>query len=117
LQAEARSAISTLTPPMPAGALAVGGSARALRKLVGRSLGPDELAEATRILRRLSAEELSERYDVDVWRARALPAGAAILTEFQSLLHVPLEVGKAGLREGVLLDLLDRLPAVQAGGR
>jgi exopolyphosphatase / guanosine-5'-triphosphate,3'-diphosphate pyrophosphatase len=117
LQAEARSAISTLTPPMPAGALAVGGSARALRKLVGRSLGPDELAEATRILRRLSAEELSERYDVAVWRARALPAGAAILTEFQSLLHVPLEVGKAGLREGVLLDLLDRLPAVQAGGR
>jgi exopolyphosphatase/pppGpp-phosphohydrolase len=102
---------------MPAGAVAVGGSARALRRLVGKSLGADELAEATQILRRLSAEELSERYDVDVWRAGALPAGAAILTELQSLLHVPLEVGKAGLREGVLLDLLDRLPAVQAGGR
>jgi exopolyphosphatase/guanosine-5'-triphosphate,3'-diphosphate pyrophosphatase len=117
LRAEARSAVSKLTPPMPGVALAVGGSARALRKLVGKSLGPDELAEATRILRRLSAEELSERYDLDVWRARALPAGAAIVTELQSLLHVPLEVLKAGLREGVLLDLLDRLPAVQAGGR
>ena len=117
LRAEARAAVSRLTPPLPAGAVAVGGSARALRKLVGKSLGPDELAEATQILRRLSAEELSERYDVDVWRARALPAGAAILAELQSLLHVPLEVGKAGLREGVLLDLLDRLPAVQAGGR
>jgi exopolyphosphatase / guanosine-5'-triphosphate,3'-diphosphate pyrophosphatase len=117
LRAEARSAVSALTPPMPGVALAVGGSARALRKLVGKSLGPVELAEATRILRRHSAEELSERYDLDVWRARALPGGAAIVTELQSLLHVPLEVGKAGLREGVLLDLLDRLPAVQAGGR
>jgi hypothetical protein len=39
------------------------------------------------------------------------------VAEIQSLLQVPLEVAKGGLREGVLLDLLDRLPAVQAGGR
>jgi exopolyphosphatase / guanosine-5'-triphosphate,3'-diphosphate pyrophosphatase len=117
LRTEARAAVSALTPPLPSRALAVGGSARALRKLVGRSLGPKELAEASRLLCRVPAEELSERYDVDLWRARALPAGAAILAEIQSLLQVPLEVGKAGLREGVLLGLLDRLPAVQAGGR
>ena len=65
----------------------------------------------------MPAEELSARYDVDGWRARALPAGAAIVAELQSLLQVPLEVGKAGLREGILLRLLDSLPAVQAGGR
>ena len=70
-----------------------------------------------RLLRCVPAEELSERHDLDVWRAGALPAGAAILAESSRLLHVPLEVGKAGLREGVLLRLLDRLPAVQAGGR
>jgi exopolyphosphatase/pppGpp-phosphohydrolase len=109
--------VSVLTPPLAGRALAVGGSARALRKLVGRSLGPAELEEATRLLRRVSAEELSGRYDLDAWRARALPAGAAILAEIQSLLQVPLEVGKAGLREGALLRLLDRLPAAQAGGR
>ena len=83
----------------------------------GKSLGPGELEEAMRLLRRVSAEEFCERYDLDAWRARALPAGAAILAEIQSLLQVPLEVGKAGLREGALLGLLDRLPAVEAGGR
>jgi exopolyphosphatase / guanosine-5'-triphosphate,3'-diphosphate pyrophosphatase len=117
LRAEARSAVSVLTPPMPGRALVVGGSARALRKLVGKSLGPGELEEAMRLLRCVSAEEFCERYDLDAWRARALPAGAAILAEIQSLLQVPLEVGKAGLREGALLGLLDRLPAVEAGGR
>jgi exopolyphosphatase/guanosine-5'-triphosphate,3'-diphosphate pyrophosphatase len=117
LRAEARTSVWALTPPMPMRAVAVGGSARALRKLVGRSLGPDELEEATRILRRIPAEELGGRHGLDVWRARALPAGTAILAEIQALLHVPLEVGRAGLREGVLLRLLDQLPAAQAGGR
>ena len=117
LRAEAREEVTALTPPLPARAVAVGGSARALRKLVGRFLGPAELEEAMRLLRRVPAEELSRRHDLDVWRARALPAGAAILAEIQSLLHVPLEVGKAGLREGALLRLLDQLPAVQAGRR
>ena len=116
LRAEARSAVSVLTPPLPGRAVAVGGSARALRRLVGKELGPGELAEAMRLLRRVSAETLCERYDLDDWRARALPAGAAILAEIQSLLQVPLEVGKAGVREGALLRLLDRLPAAQAGG-
>ena len=116
LRAEARSAVSVLTPPLPGRAVAVGGSARALRRLVGKELGPGELAEAMRLLRRVSAETLCERYDLDDWRARALPAGAAILAEIQSLLQVPLEVGKAGVREGALLRLLHRLPAAQAGG-
>jgi exopolyphosphatase / guanosine-5'-triphosphate,3'-diphosphate pyrophosphatase len=117
LRAEARAAVSRLTPPLPARAVAVGGSARALRKLVGRTLGRDELGAAMELLRGVPAEELAERYDIDARRARTLPAGAAIVAEFQSLLQVPLEVGKAGLREGALLRLLDRLPAVQAGGR
>ena len=117
LRAEARATVATLTPPLPGQALAVGGTARNLRKLVGRTLGPDELGEAMRILRRTPAVQLTARYDIDLWRVRALPAGAAILAEIQSLLAVPLEVGKGGLREGVVLALLDRLPAVQAGGR
>jgi exopolyphosphatase/guanosine-5'-triphosphate,3'-diphosphate pyrophosphatase len=117
LRAEARATVATLTPPLPGQALAVGGTARNLRKLVGRTLGPDELGEAMRILRRTPAVQLTAGYDIDLWRVRALPAGAAILAEIQSLLAVPLEVGKGGLREGVVLALLDRLQAVQAGGR
>jgi exopolyphosphatase / guanosine-5'-triphosphate,3'-diphosphate pyrophosphatase len=117
LSAEARAAVARLTPPLPQRAYAVGGTARTLRKLVGRTLGPDELEEASAMVRRLSAEELTERYDVDLWRARALPAGAAIVAEIQARLCTPLEVGRGGLREGVVLALLERLPAVQAGGR
>ena len=83
-----------------------------------RTLGPDELREAFGLLRRTPAAELAARYGIDLWRARALPAGAAIVAALQWLLGVPLEVGRGGLREGVVLELLDRLlPAVQAGGR
>lgn len=117
LRSEARAAVSALTPPLPGGAVAVGGTARSLRKLVGPSLGAGELDEAFDLLRRTPAAELAGRYDIDLWRARALTAGTAIVAALQSLLGVSLEVGRGGLREGVVLELLDRLslPAVQAG--
>jgi exopolyphosphatase / guanosine-5'-triphosphate,3'-diphosphate pyrophosphatase len=119
LRLEARAAVSALTPPLPGGAFAVGGTARSLRKLVGPSLGPGELDEAFDLLRRTPAAELAGRFDIDLWRARALPAGTAIVAALQDLLGVPLAVGRGGLREGVALELLDQLslPAVQAGGR
>jgi exopolyphosphatase/guanosine-5'-triphosphate,3'-diphosphate pyrophosphatase len=119
LRSEARAAVAALTPPVPGGAVAVGGTARALRKLVGPSLGPGELRHAFDLLRRTPAAELGRRFGIASWRARALPAGTAIVASLQSLLGVPLDVGRGGLREGVVLDLLDRLPlpAVQAGGR
>jgi exopolyphosphatase / guanosine-5'-triphosphate,3'-diphosphate pyrophosphatase len=118
LRAEARAAFSRVTPPLPSEAIAVGGTARALRKLVGRSLGREELKDAMRLLRKDSARSLATRYGVDLWRARALPAGAAIVAALQELLGVPLEVGRGGLREGVALELLDGLSrSAQAGGR
>jgi exopolyphosphatase/guanosine-5'-triphosphate,3'-diphosphate pyrophosphatase len=95
--------------------IAVGGTARAAKRLVGRTLGPDELREALRLLRQSPAEEIAAVHDLDLWRAHALPAGVAILLEVQAKLGVPLEVGRGGLREGAALELLDRLPAVQAG--
>jgi exopolyphosphatase/guanosine-5'-triphosphate,3'-diphosphate pyrophosphatase len=117
LRAEAADAFQHVTPPLPKEAIAVGGTARALRRLVGRSLGPDELAQALRLLRTAPAEAIAERHEVDLSRVRTLAAGAAILTQVQGLLGVTLEVGRGGLREGVALDLLNRLPAVQSGGR
>ena len=108
LRAEARSGLAQLTPPLPAEAIAVGGTARAVRRMVGRTLGPNELKSALRLLRREPARAVAAHYDVDVWRAKALPAGVAILAELQALLGVPLEVGRGGLREGLALELLDR---------
>jgi exopolyphosphatase/guanosine-5'-triphosphate,3'-diphosphate pyrophosphatase len=116
MRSHAEKTFARLTPPLPSEAIAVGGTARAAKKLVGRTLGPDELREALRLLRRSAAKDIAAEFGVEVWRARALPAGIAILLEVQGRLGVPLEVGRGGLREGLALELLDRLPAVQAGG-
>lgn len=116
LRREAAAAFEHVIPPLPKTAFAVGGTARAAKKLVGRTLGTEVLRQALRMLRQVPSEEIACRYDVDPWRARALPAGIAILLEVTRLFGVPLEVARGGLREGLALELLDRLPAAQAGG-
>ena len=109
--------VATLTPPLPGQALAVGGTARTLRKLVGRHARAGRAA-ARRCgsCARSRPRSSTERYDIDLWRARALPAGAAILAEIQSLLGVPLEVGRGGLREGARARAA-RPPAGRSGRR
>ena len=106
-----RAAFAGITPPLPKAALAVGGSARALRKVVGAHLGPDELAEAERILAAHSPKQIKRRYGVGKRRARQLLAAALILTEVQRRLFMTLEVTDGGLREGVLLASGERAAA------
>jgi exopolyphosphatase / guanosine-5'-triphosphate,3'-diphosphate pyrophosphatase len=89
----------------PATALATGGSARALRKLVGRNLDDRRLDRATRIIARGPSDRLADTYGIHVERAHVLLAGALILREIQAILGVPLVVARGGLREG-LADLL-----------
>ena len=50
-----------LTPPMPLAALATWGTARALRKVVGEALGPEELALASRRIAKRSSRELARQ--------------------------------------------------------
>ena len=38
---------------------------------------------------------------------RLLPAGVLLLEKLSELLGQPLQIGKGGLREGVILDLLN----------
>lgn len=106
LEAELAAEFEGLTAPLPQTAFATGGTARALRKLVGVSLGEDELAAAVRRLTKRSSDEIARSTGVDRERARTLPAGALILGEVQRLLRRPLVVSTAGLREGVSLALL-----------
>ena len=108
---EAERCFTGLAPPLPEGALAVGGSARALRKLVGRTLGSAELAAALEVLGRRSRKELVRMLGVDPERARTMLAGAAILAEVQRRLGVPLRVARGGLREGAACRLLEQLEA------
>ncbi len=104
-RAEVERYLDGFDPPTPRVALAVGGSARAVKRLVGPRLGPDELREALKIVAKAPAAELVERYDVSVPRAPTLAAGAVILAELQGRLQVPLKVVRGGLREGAIAAL------------
>ena len=108
---EAVDAFAHLDPPTVEAALAVGGSARAARRLVGAELGETELAEALRIVETTSPREVARRYGVDRARAEILPAGVILLAEVRRRLGVALHVCGGGIREGAVLASLDALAA------
>jgi exopolyphosphatase/guanosine-5'-triphosphate,3'-diphosphate pyrophosphatase len=100
---EAAQAFAAIEPPKADVGLAVGGSARAARRLVGPWLGEAELTAARRIVETKSQQTISRRYDVHRTRAKILPAGLVLLTEVQHRLGVPLHVCDGGIREGAVL--------------
>jgi exopolyphosphatase / guanosine-5'-triphosphate,3'-diphosphate pyrophosphatase len=101
-------------PPLPQAALATGGTARALRKLVGAELEAEEFDAALGILGKRSSAKVEKIFGLHEHRARTLAAGTVILSCLQARLGVPLEVSRAGLREGAALGLLDELAASAA---
>jgi exopolyphosphatase/guanosine-5'-triphosphate,3'-diphosphate pyrophosphatase len=109
--AEARCAFADITPPLPLAALATGGTARALRRVVGHELGQAELATALRKLAKRTTREIGKEFGVDSARARTVTAGAVLLLEAQHRLAVPLRIARGGLREGAALRLLDEAAA------
>jgi exopolyphosphatase/guanosine-5'-triphosphate,3'-diphosphate pyrophosphatase len=111
MRGEAAAAFASVAPPNVEAALAVGGSARAARRLVGAELGATELADAIEIAEKSSPRQLSRHYDVDRARAEIVPAGLALLAEVQALLGVPLHVCSGGIREGAVLASLETLAA------
>jgi exopolyphosphatase/guanosine-5'-triphosphate,3'-diphosphate pyrophosphatase len=100
--------LETFEPPAVDAAFAVGGSARALRRLYGSRLGAAELTEAVELLSFTPGAELSERFGASRARATTLPAGAVILEALQRRLEVPFKVSRTGLRHGALLELVSR---------
>jgi exopolyphosphatase/pppGpp-phosphohydrolase len=107
-------AFEDLAPPLPLGALAVGGTARALRRVAGDVLGPDELAAALRELRRSTSRQVAKTYRLDRQRARTITAGALILARSSAGSTFHSRVGRGGLREGAALQLLDATVAATA---
>ncbi|MDX6669384.1 MAG: exopolyphosphatase / guanosine-5-triphosphate,3-diphosphate pyrophosphatase [Solirubrobacteraceae bacterium] len=85
-------------------AVAVGGTATSLKKLVGSELDHETLERGLRILAESSIAELGERFDVTPERAHLLPAGMLVLEELSDLIARPLQIGNGGLREGVILS-------------
>ena len=103
--------LAGVLPPLPETALAVGGSARALRSIVGAKLGVDELDEVAGILARTPAREIVELFGVDEQRVRSLAAGAVILAALSERLCAPLRVVRGGVREGAAIELESALQA------
>jgi exopolyphosphatase/guanosine-5'-triphosphate,3'-diphosphate pyrophosphatase len=102
--AEIAAALAGLEPPRPALAVAVGGSATSLGRLAGPVLDREALERALRLLTAEPAAEVGTRFAIDPQRARLLPAGLLILRAASELLGAALEVGRGGIREGVLLE-------------
>jgi len=92
--------------PTPELAVAVGGSATSLRRLVGSVLDHESLERALRILATTPSERIARAAEIEVERARLLPAGLLILEEIGDHLGCALGVGRGGLREGVIVDTL-----------
>jgi exopolyphosphatase/guanosine-5'-triphosphate,3'-diphosphate pyrophosphatase len=91
----------------PDQAVAVGGSATSLRRLVGAVLEYETLERGVRVLVGDPIAEVARRFELDARRVRLLPAGVLLLEKLSELLGQPLQIGKGGLREGVILDLLN----------
>jgi exopolyphosphatase / guanosine-5'-triphosphate,3'-diphosphate pyrophosphatase len=91
----------------PDQAVAVGGSATSLRTLVGAVLEYETLERAVRVLAGDPIIEVAKKFELDPRRVRILPAGVLLLEKLSELLGQPLQIGKGGLREGVILDLLN----------
>ncbi len=91
----------------PAQAVAVGGSATSLRRLVGTVLEYETLERGIRVLCGDPSADVARRFELDPQRVRILTTGVLLLEKISELLGQPLQIGKGGLREGVILDLLN----------
>jgi exopolyphosphatase/guanosine-5'-triphosphate,3'-diphosphate pyrophosphatase len=92
--------------PTPELAVAVGGSASGLRRLVGTVLDHESLERGLRILATTVSEAVARSTELEVERVRLLPAGLLVLEEIADRLGRQLNIGRGGLREGVIVDML-----------
>ncbi|MCL4288120.1 MAG: hypothetical protein KJ006_10815 [Thermoleophilia bacterium] len=90
----------------PDEAVAVGGSATSLRRLVGAVLEHETLERGVRVLTGEPATAVAGRFELDPRRVEVLAAGILLLEQLSRMLGRPLQIGKGGLREGVILEML-----------
>jgi exopolyphosphatase/guanosine-5'-triphosphate,3'-diphosphate pyrophosphatase len=96
--------LADLRPPPATLAVAVGGSATSLRRLAGPVLDANAIRVALQTLSATSAAEVARRFALPAERVTLLPAGLLILEAVSTLLQTPLQIGRGGLREGILLE-------------
>jgi exopolyphosphatase / guanosine-5'-triphosphate,3'-diphosphate pyrophosphatase len=106
---DARDAIHDLLdgvePTHPDLAFAVGGTARALGKIIGPRFGARKLDALAERLVRERAAVVTTGLDITPDRIETLLGGTLVLSEIAQRLDAKLEIGRGGLREGAALAL------------
>jgi exopolyphosphatase/guanosine-5'-triphosphate,3'-diphosphate pyrophosphatase len=97
--------LAPFDPPCPDAALVVGGTARAIGRLIGRRYGLMDLETLIGKLTTTPAEIVTLGHGLTADRARTLLGGTLVLAEIARRLGTELEVGRGGLREGAALSL------------
>jgi exopolyphosphatase / guanosine-5'-triphosphate,3'-diphosphate pyrophosphatase len=100
--------LAKLEPPRPQLALATGGSARAVARIIGHEYGAEDLEGVIELLARRPAAESAKALGLRVDRARTLLAGATILAAVSRIVDVPFVPSRGGIREGAALRLAAR---------
>jgi exopolyphosphatase / guanosine-5'-triphosphate,3'-diphosphate pyrophosphatase len=101
----AREVLATREIPSVEVAVAVGGSAASLRRLVGDALDRRSLTRALEALCAGPCDQVAADLTLLPERVRLLPAGILVLGAAAQRLGRPLQIGNGGLREGLLLDM------------
>lgn len=112
-RAAAAEAFSAVVPPVAWLGLAAGGTARALRRVIG-VLDAEGLAAAVDELAGLKRAKIAKRYGLPPQRAATLLAGTILFAEAQQRLGVPLAPACGGLREGSAIALFRESTAAYA---
>lgn len=97
-------ALEGIHVPHPAEAVAVGGTATSMRLFAGPVLDSAAFGRSLRLLATERAAAIAARFALDVERVRLLPSALLIFQATSELLGAPLQIGRGGLREGVLLE-------------
>ena len=100
-------AFDGLAAPMVDSAVAVGGTATSLARVLGAALDHDTLERGVELLSQTPIAELASELSLDPERVRLLPAGILVLQAVSDRLG-PLQIARGGLREGVLLELVEQ---------
>ena len=99
---------ASMEPVSPRVALVVGGGATSAGGLLGGVIDPAGVDRVLQMIRSTTTSQFSERFGLSQQRCRLLPAGLIIMQAASRRLGVPLEVGRGGLREGLIWRELRR---------
>ena len=109
MRAAAEAAFAVAEVPPADHAVAVGGSTASLPTLVGPVIDTAALARGLEKLGAAPAAEVAGLHGLAPERAELLPAGMVVLYAAARRIGMPLQIGRGGLREGVVLELAGAL--------